>query len=122
MKVRLGTSASIFYDAETELMVYPGEEVEVTKFSWRVRAALRGGHLVEILEKPVEPEVTTEGDKETPFTEKEMERINFLKMKTVKAIMEEFQYMEEDDLTKAKAIKDKASLVEFFVKAERAYE
>ena len=119
MKYKINPNSSIFYDPATGIMITKGEEVEITPAqasSFRTKDAIRGKHIIPVLEEKVEEKKVDEP--ETSYDEKRFEELSIM---TVSQILEEFDFMNEEDLKKAKS-KNKAEMIEFLLETEKLYE
>ena len=120
-KYKLNQKASIFHDPSTGILVTKGEEVEITKQqaqTYRIKEAIKGKHLI-----MVEEETFQEEDEEEIVSGKisDQEKIDQLSIKTISQILEQYAYMNEEDLKEAKS-KSKADMIEFLVQVEKEYE
>jgi hypothetical protein len=120
IKVKLGPKAVSFGDPLLGITLgKPGEVVELPdnyRESWMTRSAIRGGQLVVVEAKP---------QQETPPLKENGELDNrkndLLKLKR-KEIMEEFNFLNEEDQAEAENKSNKSELVDFLLKIEKEYD
>jgi len=122
MKYKINPNSSIFYDPATGIMITKGEEVEITPAqasSFRTKDAIRGKHIIPVLEEKVEEKEEKEVEEtETSYDEERFEELSIM---TVSQILEEFDFMNDEDLKKAKS-KNKAEMIKFLLETEKLYE
>lgn len=127
--VKLGSKASIFYDPTTNTKVLPGQIVEVKgigKFSKKINAALKGGHLENVSKEDFEKfqkggTVNNDEDINTgnwveqwdDFDEKSLKGLkNDQLAKLATHLESEFSEQELGQMKKAELIEEILSLVE----------
>ena len=116
--LKLGPKASSFYDPVTKITLTSGKVIEKPKKkSYFIKKALEGGHIK--IASREEFIASTKGiEVKTSKTQPEDELLE----KSAEEILAEYQWLDEEDLTKAQSFGDNVpALVEYIRKIEKEY-